>query len=92
MSVLKDTVFGNKDKIEHETLKKHRIKSLENIGQDIAEYLSWYMARPVATVSLIIKDGEIDQCVAMVLGDSDPKRVDAKLIFGEDYKVDDHQI
>ena len=58
-------------------MKKYCIKCLKSIGQDIAEYSSWDMAQPVAKVSSILKDGGIDQCVAMVLGDLDPKRFDA---------------
>ena len=71
---------------------KFRIKSLENIGRDLVEYSAWDLVQPVATVALVLKEGNIDQCVPGLLGELDPKRVDAKIIFGDQYKGEDHQV
>ena len=40
----------------------------------------------------MVKEGNIDQGVVNLLGETETKRVDAKTILGEQYKGDDHQI
>ena len=93
MSILKDEIFANRDVLPVETLKKYHLKSLEDIVQDLVDYSSWDLSQPMATIALLLKEGKVDQCVPTILGESDPKRVDARTIFGDDYKGgNDHQI
>ena len=92
MSTLRDPVFNNKDVLSVETIKKYRIKCLEDISQDLVEYSAWDEVLPVATVSLVLRDGNLDQCIPGILGVTDVKRIDAKTVFGSDYRGNEHQV
>ena len=92
MAVLKDPIFQNRDVLESDGIKKYRIKSIEDINQDLVEFSAWDGTQMVATVALIITEGIIGQCIPNILGETDTKRVEARVIFGEEYRGEDHQI
>ena len=92
MSELKDKVFGNKDELSEETIKKYRLKALEDVGKDLVEFSNWDLKTPVASVALVLDNGEPNQSILSLHGESDPKRIDANTVFGNDYKGEDHQI
>ena len=92
MSVLKDPVFTNRKVLDNDNIKKYRLKSLEEISQDLVEFSAWDREQLVATVALVMKEGNIDQCIPNILGETDNKRIEAKVIFGDEYEGQDHQI
>ena len=93
MSVLRDSIFGNKNVLSEEAIAKYKLKSIEDINKDLVDYAAWDMIQPTASVALILKDGRIDQTMLNLLGETDQKRFDVKTLFGESYKGgDDHQI
>ena len=85
-------MFNNKDNLSEDTIRKYRIKCLEDVSQDLVEYSAWDEVLPVATVSLNLKDGNLDQCIPSILGITDIKRIDAKTVFGSNYKGEEHQV
>ena len=61
--------------------------------KDLVEFGGWDMASPGATVGLLLRNNVIDQCLLNLVGESDPKRLDARTVFGEEYKGGaDHQV
>ena len=69
------------------------MNSVEEINQDLVDYASWDMESPVAALSLELGEGvSIKQCSLNIFGESDPKRLDARVVFCEAYKETDHQI
>ena len=50
------------------------------------EFGAWDLKAPVAYIALLIKeDGSIQQSILHLLGETDPKRIDTKTVFGEKY-------
>ena len=92
MSELHEEMFKNKGIIPVDTLSKFKLKCLEDIGKDLVEYGSWDMAVPVAALGLIVQEGQVSQCVLTLHGGTDPKRIDAKVVFGENYRGADQHI
>ena len=93
MSEIKDKIFENMGELENDTLKKYRLKSIEDIEKDLVEFGGWDTAAPGATVALVLKQGDIGQCVLSLVGETDGKRLDAKTVFGEAYTGgSDHQV
>ena len=92
MSLLRHQVFLFKESLPSEVIIKYKLRSIENITEDLMEFSAWDRSQPVATVVLVLKEGSIDQCITNVLGESDVKRVDARTIFGDEYRGEDHQI
>ena len=51
------------------------------------------MESPVAAVSLTVGErNKIEQCSLHIFGETDPKCLDAKTVFGEGYGGPEHQI
>ena len=93
MSDLRDQVFKNTENLDEETIKKYKLKSVEDINKDLVEYATWDMVSPVAAVSLTLdNENKINQCCLNIFGETDPKRVEAATVFGNDFKGKDHQI
>ena len=93
MSELRDSVFGNKNDLSKETIKKYQLKSIEDINKDLVEYSGWDMMAPVAAVALKIEEGNhISQCLLILFGTTDPKRINATTVCGQSYKGTGHQI
>ena len=93
MSELKDKVFENTEELDAETIKKYRVNSVEEIEKDLVEFGGWDTATPGATIALVVKQGSVDQCILNLVGETDPKRMDARTVFGEGYGGgSDHQV
>ena len=92
MSELREEIFKNQGIIPADTLSKFKIKGIEDIDKDLVEFGSWDMAIPVAAVGLVVREGQVNQCVLTLHGGTDPKRLDAKIVFGESYKGKEQHI
>ena len=92
MSELKDKIFGNNGVLSEESIKKYKLNALEDIGKDLVEFSNWDLKTPVATVALVLESGEPGQCILNLHGETDQKRLDAKTVFGQDYKGEGHQV
>ena len=93
MMQLHDNVFANEDDLPMESIKKQKLKCLEDISKDLMEFSSWDGSSPASAISLILERGiEISQCIPSLFGTTDPKRIDAKTVFGDSYGGSDHQV
>ena len=93
MSELRDKVFLNKEELQMDSIRKYQLNSIEDINKDLVDYSAWDMATPVSAVSLNIgNDAQISQASFHVFGDTDPKRLDAKTVFGDNYQGENHQV
>ena len=92
MSELHEEIFKNQGIIPADTLSKFKIKGIEDIDKDLVEFGSWDMAIPVAAVGLVVREGQVNQSVLTLHGGTDPKRLDAKIVFGESYKGKEQHI
>ena len=52
MSVIKDPIFDNKEPLPMAAMRKFKLKSCANIGQDLVKHLAWDLVQPVASVAL----------------------------------------
>ena len=93
MSELSKHVFRNTDSLPEVELSKYIIAGVEAIKNDLTNYQSWDGNTPVACVALDHKEGVINQAILHMEGFTDSKRVDAKMVLGENYTGGpDHQI
>ena len=93
MMQLHDNVFANEDDLPMESIKKQKLKCLEDISKDLMEFSSWDGSSPASAISLILERGiEISQCIPSLFGTTDPKRINAKTVFGDSYGGSDHQV
>ena len=93
MAELRDKVFSNTGTLSEEAIRKYKLKAIEDIDKDLAEFGNWDISTPVATVALVLNNEDIEQAVLNLHGESDPKRIDAGVIFGDDYKGgEDHMV
>ena len=93
MAELRDKVFENTDELDLEALTKYKLKSIEDIEKDLVEFGGWDTASQAATVALKMRNNNIDQCILHLVGETDPKRMDAKTVFGDGYTGgSEHQV
>ena len=89
---MKDAFFEGREKIPRKRILDSRIKGVEDIRADLEEYSGWDGSK-VATVALRLdRDGSIEQDIVHLEGFTDPKRMDATVVFGKEYGGQDHQV
>ena len=90
---LDEEVFRGREKIARKDIENFRIKGLEEISKDMKEHGDWDgVAKAGCLAFRVDRQGKITQDILHLLGASEPKRLDAKLVFGKEYKHDDHQV
>lgn len=92
-STLDDEAFKGKEVVERRKIEEFRIKGLQEIAADLKEYESWDgIARMGCVAVRIDRQGTISQDMVHLVGFTEPKRLDARLIFGKEYQHSDHQV
>ena len=90
---LEDEIFLGKDKIERKTIEEFRIKGLEEIATDLKEHDNWDGVTKVGCLAVRVdRHGSISQDILHLLGATEAKRLDAKVVFGNEYQHEDHQV
>ena len=90
---LDEEVFRGREKVARKDIEDFRIKGLEEIEKDMKEHGDWDGVAKVGCLAFRVdRQGKPTQDILHLLGASEPKRLDAKLVFGKDYKHDDHQV
>ena len=90
---LEEEIFKGKEKIERKDVENFRIKGLEEIAKDMREHSDWDGVTKVGNVAVRVdRQGKITQDILHLLGSSEPKRLDARLVFGKEYGHEDHQV
>ena len=92
-SLLDEEVFKGKEEVERRKIEEFRIKGLQEVEKDLKEWESWDgVAKMVCVAVRIDRQGTITQDLVHLVGCTEPKRLDAKLIFGKEYKPEGHQV
>ena len=92
-SLLDDEAFKGKEAVDRRKIEEFRIKGLQEVAADLKEYESWDGVAKVGCVAVRIdRQGTITQDMVHLLGFTEPKRLDARLIFGKDYQPEGHQV
>ena len=63
MAELRDKVFSNTGTLSEEAIRKYKLKAIEDIEKDLAEFGNWDISTPVATVALVLNNDDIEQVV-----------------------------
>ena len=91
--LLEDEAFKGKGLIERKKILEFRIRGLAEVEKDLKDYDGWDGVAKLACVALRLDgQGNIFQDILHLVGSTEPKRFDAKVIFGKDYKQDGHQV
>ena len=79
--------------IERKKMVEFRIRGLAEVEKDLKDFDGWDGVAKLACVALRLDgQGNIFQDILHLVGSTEPKRFDAKVIFGKDYKQDGHQV
>ena len=79
--------------IERKKIEEFRIRGLAEIEEDLKEYDNWDGLSKMGSVVLRLdNEGTIYQNILHLVGSSEPKRFDAKVLFGKAYKHEGHQV
>ena len=90
---LDEEAFQGREKITRQTIENFRVKGLEDIGQDLKEHDGWDGVTKVGCLAFRIdRQGTITQDILHLLGATEPKRLDARVVFGKEYEHEDHQV
>ena len=92
-SVLDDEALKGKAVIEKKKIEEFRIKGLGEVEDDLKEYESWDGVAKMGCVALRLDNqGKVFQQLLHLVGSTEPKRFDARVLFGKGYKHDNHQV
>ena len=90
---LEEEVFSGKDKVKRKDIEEFRIKGLEDIAGDLADHAGWDGVTKVGSLAFRVdRQGKITQDILHLLGTTEMKRLDAKVVFGRDYIHEGHQV
>ena len=91
--VLEDVAFKGKAVIARKKIEEFRIKGLGEVEEDLKEYESWDGVTKIGCVAFRLDgQGAIFQNILHLVGSTELKRFDAKVLFGKAYKHDGHQV
>ena len=92
-TLLEEEVFKGKEPIERSKIEEFRVKGLQDLAGDLKEYEAWDGISKVVCVAVRIdRQGTITQDMIHLVGLTEPKRLDARTIFGKDYPHEGHQV
>ena len=92
-SLLEDGTFKGKEAVDRRKIEEFRIKGLQEVEGDLKESEGWDGITKMGCVAVRIdRQGTITQDLVHLLGFTEPKRLDARLVFGKDYQPEGHQI
>ena len=91
--LLEDEALKGRAIIERKKIEEFRIKGLADIEDDLKEYDNWDGVTKTGSVAFRLDSkGAIFQKILHLVGSSEPKRFEAKFLFGKDYKHEGHQV
>ena len=91
--LLEDEALKGRAIIERKKIEEFRIRGVGDIEEDLKEYDNWDGVAKIGSVVLRLdSDGAIFQNILHLVGNSEPKRFDAKFLFGKGYKHEGHQV
>ncbi len=91
--VLEDEVLLGTGSVDRRKIEEFRIKGLSAIGADLREYDGWDGKSKQACVALRLDgEGKIFQKIVHLVGKTEPKRFEARVLLGKDYKHEQHQV
>ena len=91
--LLDDDALKGRVIIERKKIEEFRIRGLGDIEEDLKEYDNWDGVAKTGSVAFRLDaDGAIYQNILHLVGNSEPKRFDAKFLFGRGYKHEGHQV
>ena len=91
--LLEDEALKGRAIIERKKIEEFRIRGVGDIEEDLKEYDNWDGVTKIGSVVFRLdSDGAIFQNILHLVGNSEPKRFDAKFLFGKGYKHEGHQV
>ena len=91
--LLDDEALKGRVTIDRKKIEEFRIRGLGDIEEDLKEYDNWDGVVKIGSVAFRLdQDGAISQNILHLVGNSEPKRFDAKFLFGKGYKHEGHQV
>ena len=91
--MLDDETLKGRAVIERKKVEEFRIRGLAEIEDDLKEYDNWDgVSKMGSVVFRLDNEGAIYQNILHLVGSSEPKRFDAKALFGKSYKPEGHQV
>ena len=90
---LEDEAFKGKAVIDRKKIEGFRIKGLGEVEDDLKEYESWDGVTKMGCVAFRLDgQGSIFQNILHLVGSTEPKRFEAKALFGKTFKQDGYQV
>ena len=90
---LEDEILKGKVAIERKKIEEFRIRSLAEVDGDLKEYDGWDGVARLGCVALRLNgEGKTFQSILHLVGSTEPKRFDARSLFGKDYRHEGHQV
>ena len=90
---MEDETLKGKVMIERKKIEEFRIRSLAEVEGDLKEYDAWDGAARLGCVAFRLNgEGKVFQSILHLVGSTEPKRFDARVLFGKDYRHEGHQV
>ena len=90
---LEEEGFRGREKIARKDIEDFRIKGLEEIAEDLKEHGGWDGVAKVGCVAFRVdRQGARTVDILHLLGSTEPKRLDARVVFGKEYTHEGHQV
>jgi hypothetical protein len=91
--LLEDEALKGRAIIERKKIEEFRIKGLSDIEDDLKEYDNWDGVTKTGSVAFRLdSEGAIFQNILHLVGSTEPKRFEAKVLFGKGYRHEGHQV
>ena len=91
--LLEDEMLKGKAAIERKKIEEFRIRSLGDVDGDLKEYDGWDGVARLGCVAFRLNgEGAVFQSILHLVGNTEPKRFDARVLFGKDYRHEGHQV
>ena len=90
---LDDETLKGRGVIERKKIEEFRIRSLGEVDGDLKEYDGWDGAARLGCVAFRLNgEGKVFQSLLHLVGSTEPKRFEARSLFGKDYRHEGHQV
>ena len=90
---LEEEMYGGREPVSRKNIEDFRIRGLEEIADDLKEHGGWDGVSKVGSVAFRVdRQGKLTQDILHLLGTTEPKRLDAQVVFGREYPHEGHQV
>ena len=91
--LLEEETLKGREVIERKKIEEFRIRSLGEVDGDLKEYDGWDgVARLGCVVFRLDGGGKVFQSILHLVGCTEPKRFEARSLFGKEYRHEGHQV